>query len=120
MNNEEKKKQVEEILKKYSNEGKTPKMSKEDEIIALDRKVGKISSVWALCVGIIGALILGVGMCLTMVWKSYFALGIVIGIIGIAVVSAAFPIYKSQTAKQRKKVMPQIMKLSEEIKTNSR
>lgn len=44
-------------------------------------------------VGIIGALALGVGMCFTMVWDKMIA-GIVIGLIGIAVLLFLIPLTK--------------------------
>lgn len=43
--------------------------------------------------GIVGALLLGVGMCLTMVW-SHMVLGIIIGIIGIVVLLCLIPFFK--------------------------
>ena len=43
--------------------------------------------------GIIGALLLGVGMCLTMVWSNMI-LGIVIGIVGIVVLLCVIPLTK--------------------------
>ena len=43
--------------------------------------------------GIVGALLLGVGMCLTMVWSNMI-LGIVIGIVGIVVLLCLIPLIK--------------------------
>lgn len=43
--------------------------------------------------GIVGALLLGVGMCLTMVW-SHMVAGIVIGIVGIVVLLCLLPFIK--------------------------
>ena len=50
-------------------------------------------TVGAVLIGIIGALLLGVGMCLTMVWSN-LVLGIVIGIIGIIVLLCLIPFVK--------------------------
>lgn len=44
-------------------------------------------------IGIIGALLLGVGMCLTMVW-SHMVLGIIIGVVGIVVLLCLIPFIK--------------------------
>ncbi|MGN1147669.1 MAG: hypothetical protein ACI4TB_04550 [Lachnospiraceae bacterium] len=52
---------------------------------------GKI--IGATLLGIIGALLLGVGMCLTMVW-SHMVAGIVIGIVGIVVLLCLIPFIK--------------------------
>lgn len=43
--------------------------------------------------GIIGALLLGIGMCLTMVW-SHMVSGIIIGIVGIIVLLCLIPFFK--------------------------
>lgn len=45
----------------------------------------------ASLIGIVGALLLGVGMCLTMVW-SHMVVGIIIGIIGIVVLLCLIPL----------------------------
>lgn len=50
-------------------------------------------TIGAALIGIIGALLLGVGMCLTMVWSN-MVIGIVIGIIGIVVLLSLFPFVK--------------------------
>ncbi|MDE6748125.1 MAG: hypothetical protein K2K21_03550 [Lachnospiraceae bacterium] len=50
-------------------------------------------TIGAILIGIIGALLLGVGMCLTMVW-SHMVLGIIIGIIGIVVLLCLIPFIK--------------------------
>ena len=44
-------------------------------------------------IGIVGALALGVGMCFVMVWDK-LALGIIIGVIGIAALLSLVPIVK--------------------------
>lgn len=50
-------------------------------------------TIGATLIGIIGALLLGVGMCLTMVWSHIIA-GIVIGIAGIVVLLCLIPFIK--------------------------
>jgi len=50
-------------------------------------------TIGATLIGIIGALLLGVGMCLTMVWSN-MVLGIVIGIVGIVVLLMLIPFVK--------------------------
>lgn len=47
----------------------------------------------AVLMGIVGALLLGVGMCMTMVWSNMIV-GIVIGIIGIVVLLCLIPFTK--------------------------
>lgn len=50
-------------------------------------------TIGAMLIGIAGALLLGVGMCLTMVWSNMVA-GIVVGIAGIVVLLCLVPFIK--------------------------
>lgn len=50
-------------------------------------------TIGATLIGIIGALLLGVGMCLTMVWSN-MVVGIIIGIAGIIVLLCLIPFIK--------------------------
>lgn len=50
-------------------------------------------TIGAMLIGIVGALLLGVGMCLTMVWGN-LETGIIIGIVGIVVLLCLFPFIK--------------------------
>ncbi len=70
----------------------------------------------ALAIGSPGSLVLGVEMCCTIVWTEFFVLGIFIGIIGIVICGAAYPIYKNTIDKKLDQVAPQILNLSNEIK----
>ena len=82
----------------------------------LDREAEKPGMIAALVFGITGSLILGIGMCCTMVWSdSLLVLGIIVGILGIAILSCAYPLYKKVTQKQRDKIADQILALSEEL-----
>ena len=50
-------------------------------------------TIGATLIGIVGALLLGVGMCLTMVWNN-MVVGIIIGIVGIVVLLCLIPFIK--------------------------
>lgn len=50
-------------------------------------------TIGATLIGIAGALLLGVGMCLTMVW-SHMAAGIIVGIVGIVLLLCLIPFIK--------------------------
>lgn len=63
------------------------KMENKDPIKLSGKTIG------ATLIGIIGALLLGVGMCLTMVW-SHMVMGIIIGIAGIVVLLCLIPFMK--------------------------
>ncbi len=76
-----------------------------DEARRLDRKAKLPAYIFGYTFGILGALILGVGMCLAMQvigdGTGMMALGIIVGIIGIVMVSTNYPIY-SRILKFRK------------------
>jgi hypothetical protein len=70
----------------------------------------------ALVVGILSTLLLGVGMCCTMVWADkWFIPGIGIGVIGLCGLGAAYPLYQAMTKKRREKIAPEILRLTEEL-----
>lgn len=104
--------EIESIRKKY-----LPKEeNKMEQIRKLDREAERPGMIASLATGVIGALILGIGMCCTMVWgESLFVLGIFVGVIGSALITAAYPLYKKVTRVQRGKVAEQILALTNEL-----
>ena len=100
---------------------------KEDKLARLRRldadATGKATAV-SLILGIVGALVMGSGMSLVMteIWRLLhlpagmsMVLGVVIGIIGIVLVSLAYPVYNRIIKKERKKIAPEIIRLSDEL-----
>ncbi len=88
-----------------------------EQLRRLDESATKGAAIVSLIVGIISALILGVGMCCTMLpgWERYFVPGIVIGVSGIIGIIAAYPIYTHMVKRKREKLAPEIMRLSDEL-----
>lgn len=105
--------EIKKIREKYL--PKNESENKLERIRKLDKSAETPAVIISLVMGITGTLLLGIGMCFTMVWKDFFILGIVVGIIGIAVLSFAYPIYKRTLQKGREKVAPEILKLTEEL-----
>lgn len=82
----------------------------------LDAAVTRKATTAALTVGILGALLLGLGMSCAMVWMGmWFIPGIAIGLAGIALVSTAYPVYQHTIRRERKKIAPEIMRLTDEL-----
>lgn len=86
----------------------------------LDSKAKMGANIFGFTFGLIMALVLGVGMCLSMKVIGdgstlWFALGIVIGIIGIAGVSVNYPIYVKLLEKGKKKYGNDIIELAKQI-----
>ena len=86
----------------------------------LDTRAKLPANVFAFSFGIIMALVLGVGMCLSMKVigdgsTPLFVLGIVVGIIGIIGVSVNYPIYKRILENSMKKYSADIIALAKQI-----
>lgn len=90
--------------------------NKMDQLRQLDQSVTKKGTMISIIVGIIGTLLLGIGMCCTLVWADkFFVLGIIVGVIGIAILSAAYPIYSKITKREKERIAPLIIKLTDEL-----
>ena len=110
-------KEVEDIRKKY--------LPKEEDKMERLRKLHAIPTQKAqaasLAVGIIGALIMGTGMSLAMtdigsvLGSLAMALGILVGVVGMVLVALAYPLYNRVLRKEREKIAPEILQLSEEL-----
>lgn len=106
--------EIKKIREKYAPQ--TREEDKMERLRKLDASVTTPGLIVSLAVGIISTLIVGVGMCCTMVWAdTMFIPGIFIGIIGIAGVLAAYPIYTRITKRQKEKLAPEILRLTEEL-----
>lgn len=82
----------------------------------LDQSATQKGTAVSLAVGILSTLILGVGMCCCMVWGgAWFLPGLLLGLLGIAGVIAAWPLYQRITAKERQRLAPEILRLTDEL-----
>ena len=107
-------KEIKRIREKYA--PSTAQEDKMERLRKLDESATKPGMIVSLAVGIISALLLGLGMSCTMVWAdTLFIPGIFIGIVGILGVAAAYPLHVHITKKQRKKLAPEILSLSDEL-----
>ena len=104
--------EIKNIRKKYL----PPEEDKMEQLRRLDQSVTQKGTKASIVVGVIGALLLGIGMCCTMVWSEmWFVPGIVIGIAGIVILALALPLYQRITRKEREKIAPEIMRLTDEL-----
>ena len=109
--------EIEQIRKKY-----LPKEEdKMQQLRRLHHSATQKAQSASIAIGIIGALILGTGMSLTMtdlgaiLGEFALVLGIVIGLIGIVLVAAAYPVYNRVLKTQRERIAPEIMRLTDEL-----
>lgn len=105
-------KEIEEIRKRYLPE-QEDKMA---QLRRLDAGVTRKGTIVALSLGFVSCLLLGLGMCCSMIWiERWFVFGIVIGLIGISGMAAAYPVFIRITKRERERIAPQILKLTEEL-----
>lgn len=104
--------EIRNIRKKY-----LPKEEdKMEQLRRLDRSVQQKGQVASLCLGVTGTLIFGLGMSCCLVWQEALLVpGIIIGLIGMAVLSAAYPVYMRVIKKERERLAPEILRLTEEL-----
>lgn len=104
--------EVEKIRRKYmpKEEDKMEKLRK------LDRQVERKGTTASLALGMVGTLIMGAGMSMGLVWTDFLLVpGILIGIIGMVVLGAAYPVYRKLVEKEKERLAPQILALTEEL-----
>lgn len=112
--------EIKAIRKKYA----APEEDKMEQLRRLDASVTRKASVWSVTVGIIGALIMGFGMSLVMselseILGSYkdlaMVIGIMTGLVGISLICCAYPIYNHTIQKERKRIAPEILRLTDDL-----
>ena len=97
--------------------------SKLERLRRLDRAAESKATVVSLVLGILGTLILGFGMSLvlselSLIFESQViavTMGIILGIIGGAIVALAYPVYNRVLAKERERIAPEMIRLSDEL-----
>ena len=106
--------EIQAIRKKYLKTESGTKEDKMEQLRRLDASVTRRGTIASLIAGILGALILGIGMCCCLVW-SIFVWGIAIGMLGIVFVLLAYPLYTRLTKKDRERIAPEIIRLTDEL-----
>ena len=113
----ERQQEIEAIRKKY--------LPREEDKMEQLRRLHSIPTQKAqaasIAIGVLGALILGTGMslCMTELGAAlgHWAMvaGILAGILGLVMVALAYPLYNSVLRRERRRIAPEILKLSEEL-----
>lgn len=106
--------EINKIREKYVEYGRTE--DKMEQLRRLDKSVKTKGRAAALTVGVLSTLILGGGMSLTLEGaKEWFALGIAVGCVGMTGAITAYPLYAVITKREREKIAPEIIKLTDEL-----
>lgn len=107
--------EVESIRKKYL----PREESKLERLKKLDAKVQSAGMIESLCIGVVGCLIFGIGLCFGLdVLEGADWLSILFGGIGTLVMIPAYPVYRRIYGKTKEKLTPEILRLSDEIINN--
>lgn len=103
------------IRKKYT----LQEESKLEELKRLDNLVQSSGATESLCAGIGGTLVFGLGMCLAMeVIGHTIWLGVILGLVGMAGMLFAYPVYRKFFEKAKAQYTPRILQLTEELSGN--
>lgn len=97
---------------------------KMEQLRRLHKSAGQKAQVWAITLGVIGALILGIGMSLVMTdlgvllgfsVNTVMVAGVLIGLAGMVLVALAYPVYNRILKKERQRIAPEILRLTDEL-----
>lgn len=116
--------ELKKIREKYIQKDKGEE-NKMERLRRLDAGVTQKATVVALVFGIIGTLILGIGMSLIMsdFGEMVFAssqdiailVGVICGVVGCIPIGLAYPLYNLVTKRERSRVAPEIIRLTDEL-----
>ena len=105
-------KEVESIRNKYIPREET----KLERLKRLDRKAQNAGTVEGLCLGVIGVLVFGIGICIMLgALDGPFILSYLCCTAGIALMLPAYPVYRYLSKKVKTALTPEILKLSDEL-----
>ncbi len=109
--------EVEHIRKKYL----PPQEDKMEKLRRLHHSTTRKAQSASIALGVMGALILGTGMSLVMtdlgaaLGSLSMVLGILVGTLGLVLVGLAYPAYHATLKRERERIAPEILRLSEEL-----
>ena len=105
-------KEVENIRRKYM----TYEKSKLEKLKKLDLYVQMAGKTESICLGVVGVLVFGLGMCFFLdVFVGMSWLTAILMVLGVIIMIPAYPIYKKIAQRTKKELTPEILRLSEEI-----
>lgn len=108
------------IREKYTSQEE----DKMERLRRLDASVTQKAQAVSLVLGVIGVLLLGFGMSLCMTelgeilgsWRDLsMIVGVAVGVVGGILASLAYPVYQAIVRRERKRIAPEIIKLTDEL-----
>lgn len=98
-----------------------PKEDKMQQLRALDAAAERKASIGAIILGVFGTLVMGAGMSIIMtdfgaaLGGFALPLGVVVGVAGLVLLAAAYPLYNKTLKNERERIAPEILKLTDEL-----
>ena len=90
--------------------------SKIEKLRLLDKNATKCGTAVSIAQGILYTLLLGLGMSCCLVWQGMLMIpGVIVGSMGMVGMVLTHPIYRHIVKKDREKIAPEILRLSEEL-----
>lgn len=90
--------------------------SKIEQLRRLDAQTTRKAAGYAITIGVIGTLIMGSGMsCCLVAPGELMAPGIIVGVIGMAALALAYPLYHHLVRRERERIAPEILRLTDEL-----
>ena len=108
----ERQNEIEAIRKKYLPQAEQER--KLEQLRKLDASVTTPGFIAAMALGILSALVFGVGMCCFLVW-SLWAPGAILCVLGVVGMLVAPWLYRKLAEKRRQEIAPEILRLTEEL-----
>ena len=113
-----------EELRKIRQKYQPQEEDKMERLRKLDASVTKKATAVSISIGIIGSLIMGSGMSLIMTnlgeriglyGMTGMIIAIIVGMIGMVLIGCAYPVYHRVIKKEREKIAPEILRLTDEL-----
>lgn len=112
--------EVEKIRQKYL----PTEENKLEQLRKLDRSASQKAEAGAIALGVVGTLLLGAGMSLFMSELGALlglsrlpalVIGVIAGLMGLVMVALAYPLYNRILRKERQRIAPEILRLTDEL-----
>ncbi len=105
-------------VQKIKNSYNENEISEIEQLKRLDRKAKRPATVFAYVFGVAAALLMGVGMCISMGvigTENLFPLGVVVGVVGIIAAIANYFIYRKILARSKKRYAEEIVRRADTL-----
>lgn len=104
--------EIRQIRRKYQ----PTEQDKMEQLRRLDASATRKGTIVSIVAGSIGGLVFGVGLsCILAFSSTWFVPGILIGTVGLLGMAAALPLYVHITKKERARLAPEILRLTDEL-----